>query len=151
MAACPLMFPFRLRPTGQSFHTSRGQSFHTPLGGKFPYLYRVNVSIPLLCHFSCHPAPDSPAWLPMPSRSRGESIVTWGCPPHEKNISHCHSLAFSKAMLRPGPAWPLEPIPDIVVLRRRQSTFSRRLVFHVHGSTVSTCRRALHFPGAQNK
>ena len=102
MAACHLMFRFKLRPTGQSFHTSGEQSFHTPLGGKFPYLYRVNVSIPLLWHFFCHPAPDSTAWLPMPSRSGGESIVIWDRPPLEKNISRCHPLAFSKAIFEPS-------------------------------------------------
>ena len=99
MAACHLMFPLRLRRTRQSVHTSGEQSFHTPLGGKFPYLYRVKVSIPLLCHFCCLSAPDSTAWLPMPSRSRGKLIVIWGRLPHKKNISHCHSLVFSKAII----------------------------------------------------
>ena len=107
MAACHLMFLLRLRPTGQSFHTPGEQSFHTPLAAKFPYLYRVKVSIPLLCHFFCCPAPDTTAWLPMPTRSGGESVVSWGARFLIKKSSPCHGPTFCKGPGRPVlfPKW----------------------------------------------
>ena len=74
---------------------AHGAKFPYPRGAKFPYPVGQKVSIPFVGQsfhtfprpFFCRPAPDTTAWLPMPTRSGGESVVTWSRPPLVKKPS----------------------------------------------------------------
>ena len=67
--------------------------------------------------------------------------------PRQARIIHPQSGHHSANENQPPEQLSLLWEPQVVVLRRREHAFWRKLPFRVHGSTVSAGRRVLHFPG----